>query len=113
MVPDSQVAGYAVRAEVRLRLLHLRQALRRDPDAVRHPARETRSRGRVRYGHSQLARRTPYVCFCKSGFSERRADARRAARGVPGTMLAEIVGVGAVTHDREAPGTRLGDEPAP
>src|SRR5439155_1360294 len=49
----------------------------------------------------------------RARFGEGGADAGRQPRGVPRAMLAQIVRVGAVAYHGEAPGPRLGDQPAP
>src|SRR2546426_12259841 len=58
-------------------------------------------------------RRRADVRFGHPGLGERRADPRRPPRGVPGPVLAEIVGVRSVAHYGEPARLRHGHEPAP
>src|SRR5437764_315751 len=55
----------------------------------------------------------PDIRLRQPRLGERRTHARRLPGGVPGTMLAQVVRVGAVAHDGESAAPRRRDEPAP
>src|SRR3989475_511204 len=98
---------------LRFRPLHLRETLRRDRDPVGHPARKARCRRCIPYRKPELARGMPDIRLPQPRLGERRAHARRLPGGVPGAVLAQVVGVRTVAHDGEPAAPRRRDEPAP
>src|SRR5436189_5750838 len=83
MVADPQIARHAELPQVRFRPLHLRETLRRDRDAVGHPARKARCRRCIPYRKPELARGMPDIRFRQPRLGERRTPPRRLPRGVP------------------------------
>src|SRR5207244_11261423 len=55
----------------------------------------------------------PDIRLPQPRLGERRAHARRLPGGVPGAVLAQVVGVRTVAHDGEPAAPRRRDEPAP
>src|SRR5256886_3575165 len=113
VVAQAQIPRDAQLTQVRLALLHLGEPPWRDRDPVRHAAREARRRGRVPDGEPQRARSRAHVRLGKAHFGERGVDTRSYASGVPRPVLPQVVRVGAVAHDGQAPGVRLWNQPAP
>ena len=85
-----------------LRLLDLPQLLVRDFGVIRNPRRQARRGGLVPRRHAGPARQRADLGFGQAHFVERAAHAEFLRRLTPRPVVAAIVRVVAVEHDRES-----------
>ena len=112
-VSNTQIATDAESTQIRFSLFNLFQARRRDRESVLDAAREARRRRRIPCRQSEVVRRGTDLGLGKSRLREWRSHTGGKTRGLAWPVLAQIVSVRAVAHDRESALLRERHEPVP